>query len=393
MSGRDPLERLAAGEPLYEPEQQWPARVYWIWLAGLLGPASPHAAAVLREYGSARAVYQDRLAVERFAAATSAAAARRLAEQGDTAEECEKILNRCNQTGVRVVTYEDEEYPPALRAIPDPPLVLYCTGDLEWLHAAHTVGVVGSRRPTRYGVEAAAHLGSALAKSGAVIVSGLADGLDSEGHKAAVANDAPTIAVQGVAIDRVYPSTNKTLRAQIERRGVVVSEYAPGQSIGSNGFLQRNRLIAALAQALLVVEARQKSGTMSTVHHAQRYGKPVFAVPGSIFSTLSEGTNELLRSGVARPAVDARDLLTAVGLAAGDDAPDAEDAPGADAAPEKPLSASAAVVLAKLGAKPVGLSALMGAAGLPVGTLLSALTELELAGLVAVLPGRQYVLR
>lgn len=121
-------------------------------------------------------------------------------------------------------------------------------------------------------------------------MSGLADGLDSAGHRAAVGENCPTIAVMGVPIDRTYPAANRELRRAIERRGCVISEYPPeSEPVGAVGFLQRNRLIAALSGALVVVEAKEKSGTMSTVGHAERYGKPVFAVPGSIFSPPRRG--------------------------------------------------------------------------------------------------------
>ena len=391
MSGPvTPLQRLADTGVLYEPQREYSARVYWIWLAELLGPAHAHAAEVLQQYGGARQVYDARFDPQRFAQTAGKAVAQRLADEVVSIAECEKLLNRCNQTGVQVVTYADEEYPDALRGIADLPPVLYCTGQLQWLAAPHRVGMVGSRRPSQYGAEAAAHLGGALARGGAVIVSGLADGLDSEGHKAAVANNAPTVAVMGVSIDKTYPSTNRRLRGQIEQNGVVVSEYAPGRDIGANGFLQRNRLIAALSQALVVVEARKRSGTMSTVEHARRYSRPVYAVPGSIFSALSEGTNELLRTGAAKPAVDPQDLLAAVGL---DEAAQKKPRRKATSKPAKPLSANAAAVLARMEAKPKGLSALLAETALPMGVVLSALSELELAGWISTLPGRQYVLK
>ena len=150
------------------------------------------------------------------------------------------------------------------------------------------------------GLQAAADLGSGLAKNGAIIVSGLADGLDSAGHRAAVKENCPTIGVLGVPIDRTYPVSNRELRKKIEQKGCVISEYPPESGpVGPNGFLQRNRLIAALSSALVVVEAQEKSGTMSTVNHAERYGKPVFVVPGSIYSPNSAGTNALLREGLS----------------------------------------------------------------------------------------------
>ena len=267
------------------------------------------------------------------------------------------------------------------------PLVLYCTGDPRWLNEPGAVGIVGSRKPTEYGLNAAADIGGELAKNGAIIVSGLADGLDSAGHRAAVKNDCPTIAVMGVPIDRTYPVANAALRQQIERKGCVISEYPPySEYIGPTCFLQRNRLIAALSSAILVVEAREKSGTMSTVAHAERYGKPVYAVPGSIYSPNSTGTNGLLRDGRARAVAGAADLLAALGLHPRQAAPAAAKQPA-------PLSDTERRVLACIGPKPVGIEELCVSTGLSMSALLGTLMKLELTGRVYKQPGQRYVLR
>ena len=267
------------------------------------------------------------------------------------------------------------------------PLVLYCTGDPRWLNEPATIGMVGSRKPTEYGQQAAADLGGALAKAGAVIVSGLADGLDSAGHRAAVREHCPTIGVLGVPIDRTYPASNRELRRQIERKGCVISEYPPeSEPVGRNGFLQRNRLIAALSSALVVVEAQEKSGTMSTVAHAERYGKPVYAVPGSIYSPNSAGTNGLLRDGRARAVAGAADLLAALGLHTRQASPAAAKQPA-------PLSDTERRVLACIGPKPVGIEELCVSTGLPMSALLGTLMKLELTGRVYKQPGQRYVLR
>ena len=267
------------------------------------------------------------------------------------------------------------------------PLVLYCTGDPRWLNEPGAVGIVGSRKPTEYGLNAAADIGRELAKNGAIIVSGLADGLDSAGHRAAVKNDCPTIAVMGVPIDRTYPAANAVLRQQIERKGCVISEYPPySEYVGPTCFLQRNRLIAALSSAVLVVEAREKSGTMSTVAHAERYGKPVYAVPGSIYSPNSTGTNGLLRDGRARAVAGADDLLAALGLHTRQAAPAAAKQPA-------PLSDTERRVLACIGPKPVGIEELCVSTGLPMSALLGTLMKLELTGRVYKQPGQRYVLR
>ena len=179
----------------------------------------------------------------------------------------------------------------------------------------------------------------------------------------------------------------RKLRKKIEQKGCVISEYPPESGpVGPNGFLQRNRLIAALSSALVVVEAQEKSGTMSTVNHAERYGKPVFVVPGSIYSPNSAGTNGLLRDGRARAVAGAADLLAALGLHTRQAAPAAAKQPA-------PLSDTERRVLAGIGPKPVGIEELCVSTGLPMSALLGTLMKLELTGRVYKQPGQRYVLR
>ena len=262
---------------LFPPEPAPDPLLCWLWLSQVLGPASLHAGKVLDAFGGAQEAWEAR-ETEEFRQAAGDTAFKRAAQLD--AESFHTLVMQCDALRVRILPFDDPDYPLAFSRIPDMPLVLYCTGDPRWLNEPGTVGIVGSRKPTEYGLNAAADIGGELAKNGAVIVSGLADGLDSAGHRAAVKNDCPTIAVMGVPIDRTYPAANAALRQQIERKGCVISEYPPySEYVGPNCFLQRNRLIAALSSAVLVVEAREKSGTMSTVAHAERYGKPVYLLP------------------------------------------------------------------------------------------------------------------
>ena len=378
------MRELAGQTGLFPPEPAPDPLLCWLWLAHVLGPASIHAGRVLDAFGGAQEAWEARDTAEFRAAAGDAAALR--AQQLDP-EQYHALVMRCDDLGVRILTFDDPDYPLALSRIPDMPLVLYCTGDPRWLNEPGTIGIVGSRRPTEYGLNAAADIGGALAKSGAVIVSGLADGLDSAGHRAAVKNNCPTIAVMGVPIDRTYPAANAVLRHKIEQKGCVISEYPPrSEGVGSNGFLQRNRLIAALSSALLVVEAQEKSGTMSTVSHAERYGKPVFAVPGSIYSPDSAGTNRLLHEGRARAACSGADLVQALGL-------QASAAPEAEIRQPDPMTDTERRVLACVGPQPLGVEELCVRSGLPTASLLSTLMKLQLTGRVTCLPGKRYVLR
>ena len=371
---------------LFPPEPAPDPLLCWLWLANTLGAGSSHAGRVLDVFGGAQEAWENRDS-DAFRKAVGSPAFARANLPDNTPAHYRAFARRCAARNIRILPYDDPDYPLAFSRIPDMPLVLYCTGDPRWLNEPGAVGIVGSRRPTEYGLQAAADLGSGLAKNGAIIVSGLADGLDSAGHRAAVKNDCPTIAVMGVPIDRTYPAANAALRQKIERKGCVISEYPPcGEGVGPNGFLQRNRLIAALSSAVLVVEAREKSGTMSTVAHAERYGKPVYAVPGSIYSPNSAGTNGLLRDGRARAVAGAADLLAALGLHTRQAAPAAAKQPA-------PLSDTERRVLACIGPKPVGIEELCVSTGLPMSALLGTLMKLELTGRVYKQPGQRYVLR
>ena len=379
------MSGLAGQTSLFPPEPAPEPLLCWLWLAHVLGAASAHAGRVLDAFGGAQEAWEACDTAE-FARSAGPAAVKRARQL--TPENYRGLVKRCEALRARILPFDDPDDPLAFSRIPDMPLVLYCTGDPRWLNEPGAVGIVGSRRPTEYGLNAAAEIGGALAESGAVIVSGLADGLDSAGHKAAVQNGSPTIGVLGVPIDRTYPAANVGLRHKIEQNGCIISEYPPdGTSPGAIGFLQRNRLIAALSSALLVVEAREKSGTMSTVAHAERYGKPVYAVPGSIYSPNSTGTNALLRDGRARAACGAADLMEPLGLRA------SRPEPAVTVRQPEPVSDTERRVLACIGPKPVGMEELRVNTGLPTAVLLSTLMKLVLAKRVEQQPGQRYVLR
>lgn len=354
-----------------------------IWLQRLLGYGSPVAGDVLRWFGSPLEAYRERFS-ENFCQFLHQKQLDKLPDL--TLEQMEPTLLACMEQGIRVLSWEDEEFPPSLADLPDPPTALYVTGDVSALAVSPKLGMVGSRRPSAYGVRVCEELGGQLAKAGVVLVSGLADGLDSQVHKASVDAGAPTIGVLGTSINVTYPVVNRRLRAKMEETGgAVISEYAPGTISGKNFFLLRNRLIAGLSDALCVVEARKQSGTMNTVNNAVRYGKTVWAVPGNVFSPLSEGTNELIASGTAKILRGAKSVLEELGVE------------GAEV-PERPkpvptLSATAKRLLELLGDAPIGVDAICAVTDLNAGAVLAALTELELEERIEALPGRQYRLR
>ena len=381
------MTRAGEGQlSLFPPDPAPDPLLCWLWLAGTLGAGSQRAGAVLDAFGGAQEAWEAR-DTDAFAAAAGPAAVQRACLPDNTPEHYRAFARRCAARRIRVLPYDDPDYPLAFSRISDMPLVLYCTGDPRWLNEPAAVGMVGTRKPTEYGLRAAEDIGRGLARAGAVIVSGLADGLDSAGHRAAVKNNCPTIAVMGVPIDRTYPAANAVLRHKIEQKGCVISEYPPrSEGVGANGFLQRNRLIAALSSALLVVEAQEKSGTMSTVSHAERYGKPVFAVPGSIYSPNSAGTNGLLRDGRARAVGSADDLMGPLGLRR-------QNAAAVTAKQPEPLSENERKVLSCIGPQPLGIEELCVRSGLPTAALLGTLMKLELSGRVLCMPGKRYMIK
>ena len=381
------MTRAGEGQlSLFPPEPAPDPLLCWLWLAGTLGAGSQRAGAVLDAFGGAQEAWEAR-DTDAFAAAAGPAAVQRACLPDNTPEHYRAFARRCAARRIRILPYDDPDYPLAFSRICDMPLVLYCTGDPRWLNEPAAVGMVGTRKPTEYGLRAAEDIGRGLARAGALIVSGLADGLDSAGHRAAVGENCPTIAVMGVPIDRTYPAANVVLRHKIEQKGCVISEYPPrSEGVGPNGFLQRNRLIAALSSALLVVEAQEKSGTMSTVSHAERYGKPVFAVPGSIYSPNSAGTNGLLRDGRARAVCSAADLLGPLGLRR-------QSAAAVTAKQPEPLSENERKVLSCIGPQPLGIEELCVRSGLPTAVLLGTLMKLELSGRVLCMPGKRYVIK
>ena len=202
-------------------------------------------------------------------------------------------------------------YPPLLTELHDPPARLFLDGDAELL-AGPAVAVVGARSCSSYGSHVARALGRELAAAGVVVVSGLARGIDGEAHRGALDAGA-TVAVLGCGIDRDYPRAHADLARRIREKGLVISEYPPRTEPAPWRFPARNRIIAGLALATVVVEARSRSGALSTADFALELGRDVFAVPGEITAALSAGTNELLRQGAA-PLLSAADVLSALGL-------------------------------------------------------------------------------
>jgi DNA processing protein len=272
--------------------------------------------------------------------------------------------------GLRFVGRSEPGYPRLLRELHDPPPGLFLRGSVNVeLLSEPAVAIVGARMCSSYGGQVARMLGRELAAAGLVIVSGLARGVDGEAHRGALEGGGATIAVLGCGIDRDYPATHAQLARGICASGLVVSEYAPGVGPAPWRFPARNRIIAGLCPAAIIVEARERSGALITADFALEAGREVFAVPGEITSTLSTGTNALLRLG-ATPLTSAADVLELFGLE-----PTRSE--------RLDLGTDAAAVLDALAREPAAADELGRATGLDAAALATALAELELAGAVA----------
>ncbi len=279
-------------------------------------------------------------------------------------------LERLHALGFRFLGRSDRGFPPLLRAIHDPPPGLFLRGNAEaTLLALPAVAIVGARACSAYGRQIARSVARELASAGLVVVSGLARGVDAEAHRGALEAGGITVAVLGCGIDRDYPAANRELARQVAASGLVVSEYAPGVEPAPWRFPARNRIVAGLCSASVVVEARERSGALITADFALEEGREVFAVPGEITSALSAGSNALLRLG-ATPLTCAQDVLESFGLVAADRA-------------EPKVGTAAGLVLTRVREAAAGADELGRATGLSAEELAVALTELELAGAVS----------
>ncbi len=218
--------------------------------------------------------------------------------------QCKQSLIEKN---IQIVTLLDNEFPPYLREIANPPFVLYAIGQLKLLQNP-MIGIVGTRKPTNYGRQVAFHIGADLGRHGFTIVSGMARGIDSEAHKGVLSVHKGTVAVLGCGVDVLYPSENRRLYNEMAARGLLLSEYVPGTRPHTRLFPERNRIISGLSLGVIVVEAAAKSGSLITVKHASEQGRDVFAIPGSILSPQSLGANYLLKDG-AIPVTHIDDIV------------------------------------------------------------------------------------
>jgi DNA processing protein len=291
-------------------------------------------------------------------------------------------MEQLQRLGVDALTWNDARYPSRLKQMYERPPVLFVRGSLEpsdeW-----AVGVVGTRRASSYGRQATETIVGELARHQITIVSGLARGIDAAAHQAALAAGGRTIAVLPCPVDRVYPVQNARLAQAVRERGALVSDYPLGVSVQRDFFWRRNRIIAGLSLGVLVVEAGDQSGALLTAQVALEENREVFAVPGSIFSPYSRGTNELIQRPAAKLVREARDILTELNLTMVSEQVAVQQA--------LPIDDVEDALLRHLSAEPVHIDEIGRQAHLAPSAVSSALAMLELGGHVRMVGGLNYV--
>ena len=268
---------------------------YWVWLASLPGVGSRAKLQLLEHFSSPEEIYYAQPEELLLTGAVNKAQAQLLADK--SLARAEDVLSACAKTGQFIVTMDDTTYPSRLRDIFDPPLLLYGKGSMPLFDDEAAIAVVGTRSCTAYGLDVASQLGYELARQGALVLSGMAKGIDGAAMKGALRAGGFTAAVLGGGVDVVYPAENRRIYEDVAATGVVLSEYPPGTEPMASHFPVRNRILSGLSLAAVVVEAPERSGALITASTALEQGREVFAVPGPINAPNSKGCNALIRDG------------------------------------------------------------------------------------------------
>lgn len=280
---------------------------HWIWLTLRKGLAGQNAVRVLEHFGTPELVHAADAEAYRMVGGLSDTTIRSLMNK--SLDQADVVLGDCERYGIQLLTLQDSTYPERLKAIAQPPMVLYWKGKQIAFDNEVAIGMVGSREATPYGTQAAMKLSAELTQKGALIVTGMAQGIDSCAIRGALKVGGPVVSVLAGGIDRVYPSYHKSLYEDVAAVGTLISEYPPGTDHIGSHFPIRNRIISGLSVGVIAVESARASGTLLTIDHAFEQNREVFAVPGPINAPMSEGTNRLIQVGNAKLIMEADDVL------------------------------------------------------------------------------------
>ncbi len=354
------------------------SRLYWVAFTLVKGIGAVRFRALLEYFGSAENAWQAPGEALREAGLGQKLVENLLKVRSQVV--LEKVWQQIESQGIQVLTWEDQNYPPRLKQVEQPPPVLYLRGDLrpedDW-----AVAVVGTRRITAYGQQVAEDVAATLARAGVTVVSGLARGVDGVAHQSALKAGGRTVAILGSGVDHIYPPEHTRLAEQMIARGGVMSDYPPGTPPDAANFPPRNRIISGMSMATVIVEAGIDSGAMITARFAIEQGREVFAVPGNIYGAQSQGPNRLIREG-ARPLLNPKDLLEALNLNQV-----VEHRTARSALPTDPVEA---LLYQLIGAEPVYIDELRAQAGMPIEKVTAALAMMELKGMVRQVGGMNY---
>ena len=354
-------------------------RMYWVGFNMVKGIGAVRFRALLEAFGSAEAAWNASPV-----ALSDAGLSQKVVENFQRVRKgvsLEQVAERIHSLDVQVITWDDPAYPRHLKEIDQPPPVLYVRGRLQpeddW-----AVAIVGTRKVTAYGRQVAEEVAATLASSGVTIVSGLARGVDSIAHQAALNAGGRSLAVLGNGVDLVYPPENRKLAAQLVEHGALVSDYPLGTQPDGINFPPRNRIISGLSIAVIIVEAGLTSGALITATFAAEQGRDVFAVPGNINAPQSQGTNRLIRDG-AQPLLTPQDVLEALDLTMV-----TEHRSVRVALPDDPIEARLFKLLSH---EPMHVDEIRAQAAMPIETVSATLAMMELKGMVRQVGGMNYV--
>lgn len=400
--------------------------IHWIWFAELkISDRLKHE--LIEAYLTAEAVYKE--SVFALRAPSMDAKAQRIISEKSLAD-AQAIQEECENLHIAVLTYEDKEYPNKLRNISNPPYVLYCKGQLPKVDEEVTVALVGTRKPSPYGLTIAKKLGYQVASGGGIVVSGMALGVDSAAMDGALLAGKSVIGVLGTGADVCYPKSSGKIYEQTICQGCIISEYPPHSGVEKQNFPRRNRIISGLSCGTVVIEGPERSGSLITAKYAREQGRDVFVVPGNVDMPGFVGSNRLLRDG-AIPVGCGWDILSEYEYLYGDklsqamshsapapvsEAPKQEYVKTTKPAPQKPPvkkiidkpSPKAYIDPADLGKKlsldeqkiaqslrtgPVIVDEIIESTGISAAKMLALLTMLEIKGVITRLPGRQISLK
>ncbi|MBQ7810687.1 MAG: DNA-processing protein DprA, partial [Clostridia bacterium] len=325
--------------------------------------------------------------------------------------DAENILRRCEELKIKAYDISMDEYPQRLREISDAPAVIYVSGELPDFESFDSVSIVGTRRATVYGIRTALSLGANLSKIGFVVVSGGALGIDCAAHRGVLKEKGKAVCVLGCGIDYDYLLENKELRNAISITGALVSEYPPGSPAVSHNFPQRNRIISALSNGVIVVEAPKKSGSMITVDFALKQGKDVFAVMGNVDSPYSAGSNQLIKEGAvpitcwqdvcefyrgvtdSEPEIITEEVVKTIPSKNKDITAHSENKPVPVHKNTDALSEEERKVYLSISSEPVHIDVIAEKSGLPPYVVIRAVSSLEIKDLIVNTSGRLYAIK